>query len=231
MQPSTTVRRPPHSRTSHTTQKQSRMQVHRPREHDEQAHAFTPATICDAMQKLVSNASLRNIHVTGELCNASFPHSGHVYFDLADGANKKKKLSCTYFGARNKCNADTLATLKDGGCCVVVHGSIRCVCEYGGSKYQLNVHSLSFVQSDRDTRDKQLQQWRKALTEEGVFDTSRKRHVPEYPRVVAIITSATPALGRRLSTMAISASSSLARARARTTPPTSGETISRLSVW
>ena len=145
------------------------------------------------MQKLVSNASLRNIHVTGELCNASFPHSGHVYFDLADGANKKKKLSCTYFGARNKCNADTLATLKDGGCCVVVRGAIRCVCEYGGSKYQLNVHSLSFVQSDRDTRDKQLQQWRKALTEEGVFDTSRKRHVPEYPRVVAIITSATGA--------------------------------------
>ena len=64
------------------------------------------------MQKLVSNASLRNIHVTGELCNASFPHSGHVYFDLADGTNKKKKLSCTYFGARNKCNAHGLSFAK-----------------------------------------------------------------------------------------------------------------------
>jgi len=43
------------------------------------------------------------------------------------------------------------------------------------------------------------------------------------------ITSLSPALGRRLSTMARSASSRLASDRARTTPPTSGETIIRSS--
>lgn len=164
---------------------------------DDQCHEqpLTPAVIHDTMQALVSNASpsLQNIRVTGELCNPSCPKSGHVYFDLADGEHPKKKLSCTYFCARRKCDADTLARLKKGGCCVVVYGSIRCVCEFGGSKYQLNVFGVTFVTSDRDTRDKQLQQWRKALTEEGVLDTSRKRHVPEYPRVVAIITSATGA--------------------------------------
>ena len=42
-------------------------------------------------------------------------------------------------------------------------------------------------------------------------------------------TSATFALGRRLSMIARSESSLLAIARARTTPPTSGETTSRLS--
>ena len=43
------------------------------------------------------------------------------------------------------------------------------------------------------------------------------------------ITSATFAFGRRLSMIARSESSRFAIARARTTPPTSGETISRLS--
>ena len=45
------------------------------------------------------------------------------------------------------------------------------------------------------------------------------------------ITSETPARSRRLSMMARSASSRFATARARTTPPTSGETMVRLLVW
>ena len=59
--------------------------------------------------------------------------------------------------------------------------------------------------------------------------SSTRMQVRPFTSPITFITSESPGRSRRLSTMASGASMRLARPRARTTPPTSGETTMRLS--
>lgn len=149
---------------------------------------LTPTDIHRTLCQLVASCdTLTNMRVAGEMANVSpTTRSGHMYFDLKDA--RGSKLSCTLFGVDRVVSAETRPLLQNG-VQVVVRGSVRCSCKYSGSQYQCNVREVRVTATDEGTHEKQLELWRKALTSEGVFAADRKRPVPEFPRVVGVVTS------------------------------------------
>lgn len=136
-----------------------------------------------------SDPRLVRCMVAGELSNFKRHSSGHMYFTLKDD---KSRVRGIMFAGRNR----SLRFLPQDGMRVVCTGSVG-VFERDG-QYQLYVDDMqpdgvgalyvAFLQ----LRDK--------LSEEGLFDAGRKRPLPAYPRRIGVVTSATGAVIRDIST-------------------------------
>jgi len=144
---------------------------------------------------LESDAELQDAWVGGEMSNLSRPASGHVYFTLKDSG---ASLRCVMW----KTDAARLRVPLQDGMAVEAHGHVS-IYEASG-QYQLYVDMLKPAGEGALYAEFLL---RKALLEaEGLFDPVRKRPIPELPRRIGIVTSATGAavrdilntLGRRL---------------------------------
>ena len=99
---------------------------------------FTPTQILQQLESLIRKSTLSSsIWVTGELINV-YPknRSGHMYFDIKD--DNANKLSCTLFGVDRVLSADVQSCLANG-VQVSVYGTIKCICKFKGSQYQLNL--------------------------------------------------------------------------------------------
>lgn len=131
---------------------------------------------------LEDNPELQDVWVTGEISNLSRPASGHIYFTLKD---KNASLRCVMWKTEAM---RTRPTLQEGAA-VEVHGRIA-VYEPQG-QYQL-IASLIQARGEGALFQEFLRL--KAMLEaEGLFDPERKREIPEHPRVIGIVTSATGA--------------------------------------
>ena len=120
--------------------------------------------------------------MTGEISNLSRPASGHIYFTLKD---KNASLRCVMW----KTEAMRTRPTMQEGAAVEVHGRIA-VYEPQG-QYQL-IASLIQARGEGALFQEFLRL--KAMLEaEGLFDPERKREIPEHPRVIGIVTSATGA--------------------------------------
>lgn len=125
---------------------------------------------------------LADVRVKGEISNFKRHTSGHVYFSLKDGASA---LRCVMW----RTAAARLRTLPRDGEQAVARGRVS-VYERDGA-YQLYVESLVAVGvGDLYAQFELLKQ---KLAAEGLFDESRKRTLPQFPRVLGVVTSPTGA--------------------------------------
>ncbi|MCR4397438.1 MAG: exodeoxyribonuclease VII large subunit [Firmicutes bacterium] len=121
---------------------------------------------------------LRGVLVRGEISNFRRHTSGHVYFTLKDEACS---LRCVMFRSM----ASGLGFDPRDGMEVVASGYVT-VYERDG-QYQLYVQALQPY--GVGAYYLALEQLKKKLAGEGLFDPSRKRPLPRFPRRVGVVTS------------------------------------------
>jgi exodeoxyribonuclease VII large subunit len=131
---------------------------------------------------LETDEQLADLRVEGEISNLSRPTSGHLYFTLKDAGAQVKCVMWRSSVAR-------MRYTPRSGDAVVARGRIS-VYERDGA-YQLYVDSMTTA----GTGDlyAEFERLKQALEAEGLFDAARKRALPEYPRVLGVVTSPTGA--------------------------------------
>ncbi|MFO8080675.1 MAG: exodeoxyribonuclease VII large subunit [Armatimonadota bacterium] len=130
---------------------------------------------------------LQQIAVRGEISNFTAHRSGHLYFSLKDEGSQ---LSCVCFRG----DACRLGFEPDHGQQVIAHGNIT-VYEPRG-QYQLIVRSMR--PDGAGELAAAIAKLQVKLEAEGLFDQSRKRPLPRFPRRIALVTSPTGAAVRDL---------------------------------
>jgi exodeoxyribonuclease VII large subunit len=125
------------------------------------------------------------VRVRGEVSKVSRPASGHCYFDLKDDA---ASIAAVVF----KGGLARLRHKPEQGMEVVVTGRITTFA--GQSRYQIIVETLE--PAGQGALMAMLEDRRRKLAAEGLFDTARKRPLPMLPRVIAVVTSPTGAVIR-----------------------------------
>lgn len=122
------------------------------------------------------------VWLQAEISNFKPHSSGHFYFSLKDS---KAQVSAIMFRGFNS----KLKFKPHDGLEVIVRGRIT-VYEPRGT-YQIVCESMEPVGAG--ALQKQFEQLKDKLKLEGLFDASRKKPIPSYPRHVAIVTSPTGA--------------------------------------
>lgn len=139
---------------------------------------------------LEADPVLGDVWVSGEATNVTRSVAGHVYFSLRDA---KAQVKCVLFRSQ----AQRQLYLPSNGDAVLVHGAISVYPVQGA--YQL------YVDDVRPLGDGELrvlfQLLYEKLEREGLFDQSRKRALPRYPRCIAVITSPTGAVWHDIQTV------------------------------
>lgn len=120
-----------------------------------------------------------------EISNFKAHTSGHFYFSLKDD---KSQISAVMFKGLNS----KLKFRPDNGMEVLVFGKIT-VYEPRGN-YQIFCESMEPV--GEGVLQKAFEQLKTKLANEGLFDVTKKRKLPEFPKQIAIITSPTGAVIR-----------------------------------
>ena len=123
---------------------------------------------------------LENLWVRGEVSNARRSANGHWYFTLKSA---NAQLRCALF----KNSLPLIEHHPRDGDAVIVNGRIGAYPNFG--TYQLYVDQV--VTEGAGLLQLQLEELRRKLEQEGLFDPSRKRPLPDYPKSIAVITSPT----------------------------------------
>ena len=126
---------------------------------------------------------LQDLWVNGEVANLSRPGSGHSYFTLR-GDNSS--LRCVMF--RDARGAERL----ENGVSVIVHGRISIYPARG----ELQLVADMVQPEGVGELQLKLAQLKLQLEHEGLFEPTRKRSIPLFPRRIAVITSPSGAVWR-----------------------------------
>lgn len=135
--------------------------------------------------KFDEDENLNAILVKGEISNFKNHYTGHLYFTLKD---ENSLIKCIMF----KSYAEKLAFKPKDGMKVMVFGSVS-VFERDGV-YQ--IYAKSMLEDGMGDLHEQFEQLKAKLEKEGLFDTSHKKPIPLYPKVVGVLTSQTGAVIR-----------------------------------
>lgn len=129
--------------------------------------------------KLKEDKNIQGIMVKGEISNfVEHYRSGHCYFTLKDNESAVKAVMFASAASRLKFQ-------PEDGMSVIVSGSIS-VYERDGV-YQLYVND---IQPDGiGSVSVALEQLKKKLAKEGIFDTAHKRPLPVMPKKIGAVTS------------------------------------------
>lgn len=133
-------------------------------------------------QMLEGDTLLQDLWVSGEISNFSRPASGHLYFTLKDSS---AALRCVMW--RNAAQRMRLP-LRDGSA-VEVHGAVN-VYEAAG---QVQLYVDIIRPAGEGILFQEFLRLKAKLEAEGLFDPSRKRAIPAFPRRIGIVTSPTGA--------------------------------------
>jgi len=144
---------------------------------------WTVTTITAYLREMLeSDELLRDAWVRGELSNLSRPRSGHIYFTLKDGG---ASLRCVMW----RSSAASLNLALRDGMEVEVRGYIS-IYDVGG-QYQLYAEEIRPV--GEGALYQEFLRLKELLEAEGLFDAARKKPIPELPKKIGIVTSATGA--------------------------------------
>jgi exodeoxyribonuclease VII large subunit len=130
-------------------------------------------------------SGFERVRVKGEISGFKRAASGHLYLMLKD-ANAALKSVCW------KGNAQRLGLSPEDGMEVVATGRITTYAER--SEYQLVIERLELA--GIGALLKLIEERKKKLEAEGLFDPARKRKIPTLPTVIGIVTSPTGAVLR-----------------------------------
>lgn len=142
-----------------------------------QGEDYSVSDVALLVKKKISK--LRDIWVKGEVGNSTRSAAGHSYFTLLD---EGAALRCVMFrGGSGEREIET-------GAAVRAHGYVS-LYEARGD-LQLIVDTVQPTGDEGDLQRK-LVELEKRLRAEGLFEESRKRPIPQFPRRVGVVTSPT----------------------------------------
>ncbi len=145
-------------------------------------HVYAVHEITSYLRELFeSNPLLGDLWITGECSNVSRPASGHVYFTLKDA---DAQLRCAFFARRGGPSATT-SRLVENGAAVTAHGRVSLYEQRGELQFYVDFvqpEGVGALQAEYERLKAQLEQ-------EGLFDESRKRPLPRFPRRIGVVTS------------------------------------------
>ena len=128
---------------------------------------------------LKGDKNMQGVMVKGEISNyVRHYKSGHVYFTLKDSASALKSVMFASAASRLKFE-------PEDGMSVIVSGSVG-VYEAGGV-YQLYANDI--IPAGAGAESVTLEQLKKKLAKEGIFDEAHKRPLPVMPKKIGAVTS------------------------------------------
>jgi exodeoxyribonuclease VII large subunit len=145
---------------------------------------FSVTELSAALKRAVED-QFAVVRVRGEISGLKFHSSGHVYFDLKDD---KAVLNAVIWRT-------TTARLKvrpEAGMEVICTGKLSTYA--GTSRYQIIVEQVEMA--GLGALMALLEERKKRLAAEGLFDGARKRPLPFLPEIIGVITSPTGAVIR-----------------------------------
>ena len=145
---------------------------------------FTVSELSGAIRRTVEEG-FPLVRVRGEISSIKTVASGHTYFDLKDD---KAVLNAIVW----KQQARALRLKPEAGMEVVCTG--RVTTYPGSSRYQLIVEQMELA--GQGALMALLEERRKRLLAEGLFDAARKKKLPFLPEVIGVVTSPTGAVIR-----------------------------------
>jgi exodeoxyribonuclease VII large subunit len=149
------------------------------------ATEYTVSEISGALKRAVED-QFGNVRVRGEISGYRGQHSsGHAYFSLKDD---KARIDAVIW----KGSFSRLRFKPEEGMEVIATGKITTF--PGSSKYQIVIETLE--PAGAGALMALLDERRRKLAAEGLFDQSRKRKLPFMPRVIGVVTSPTGAVIR-----------------------------------
>src|ERR1700744_3097040 len=125
------------------------------------------------------------VRVRGEISGLKFHSSGHVYFDLKDD---KAVLNAVIWRG----TVPRLKVRPEAGMEVILTGKLSTYA--GSSRYQIIAEQVELA--GLGALMMLLEERRKKLAAEGLFDAARKKKLPFLPDVIGVVTSPTGAVIR-----------------------------------
>jgi exodeoxyribonuclease VII large subunit len=122
--------------------------------------------------------ALRDVHIKGEISNYRGATRGHLYFTLKD---ETSRINVVMFSTA----AAKLEFVPKDGDEVLIDGRITVYEANGG--YQVYAEKMTLA-GNGDLL-KKLEELKKKLQAEGLFDESHKRPIPKYPERIGIVTA------------------------------------------
>ena len=130
---------------------------------------------------LEADQQLNDLWIAGEVSNLTTSQAGHIYFSLKDSM---AQLRCVMFR-----NNNAGSRLLANGSLVVAHGHINLYEQRG----EINLIADAVMPEGTGPLYLELERLKLKLQAEGLFEESRKRPLPSFPRVLGVVTSSTGA--------------------------------------
>ena len=146
-----------------------------------QNKVFSVSQITDLIKEILET-SFRTITIEGEISNWRPSAAGHIYFTLKDNAAQIKAV--IFRGAAMRLNFRP----KDGDK-VRCSGSLSVYAPQGN--YQIIVNTMEIAGAGNILQ--MLEERKRKLAAEGLFDESRKKALPAMPKTIGVVTSPTGA--------------------------------------
>jgi len=138
---------------------------------------YTVSELTTGIRSLLESA-FTSVWVQGEISNYRPSHSGHLYFALKD---RESQISCVMFKTQSR----FLKFRPEDGLEVLVWGRVGV---YGArGQYQLILDTME----PRGLGSLMLayEQLKQKLQAEGLFDPTKKKSLPPFPRCIGLVTS------------------------------------------
>lgn len=145
---------------------------------------FTVSELSASLKKSVES-TYSGIRVRGEISGLKRHTSGHVYYALKDDNAVLDAVSW-----RGTYNTNPIQ-LEDG-LEIIAYGRLTTYPQR--SKYQFIVES--YEATGQGALLKLLEERKQKLAAEGLFDRARKKPIPQFPRIIGVVTSPTGAVIR-----------------------------------
>jgi len=148
---------------------------------DDQRHILSVSDLNGQARDMLENQFPR-IWVEGEISNAAFPGSGHLYFSLKDGG---AQIRAAMFKGRNR----LLKFKPANGNQVIVRGRVSLYAPRGD--YQLIVDHME--EAGEGVLLRAYEKLKAQLAQQGLFDEDIKKPLPTLPTQIGVVTSPTGA--------------------------------------
>ena len=142
---------------------------------------MTVSELTDLIKEILES-SFPDLTIEGEISNYRPSSTGHVYFTLKDD---KASISAVMFKTRSK----NLTFNPQDGMKVKVTGSLSVYAQRGS--YQIVVNSMEELGTGSILQ--LLEERKKRLAMEGLFDSENKKSLPFFPKTIVVVKSPTGA--------------------------------------
>lgn len=142
---------------------------------------MTVSQLTDLIKEFLES-SFPDLTIEGEISNYRPSSTGHIYFTLKDD---KAAISAVMFKTRSK----SLTFTPQDGMKVKVTGSLSVYAQRGS--YQIIVNSMEELGTGNILQ--LLEERKKRLAMEGLFDNENKKSLPFFPLKIGVVTSPTGA--------------------------------------